>query len=232
MQPPQTTDKPGQHGSVLIIEDHPLYRDALVLILSQTLGEPRVHAASSVEEGLRLTPPLTDLRLVLLDVGLPGLSGTEAVAAVRTACPDATIVVISASEDRRDVSAAIRAGAQLFVSKGVATEKLAELVRGVMAGDMPAQHGWIAASATTFLEDDLPTLTSRQREILLLLSNGHSNKEIGLRLGLAEVTVKMHVSSIFRALGVTNRTQAVRALRRFGLDTVAAARDEETPVNC
>lgn len=220
-------------GSVLIIEDHPLYRDALLLMLARTLGEASVFAAGTVEEGLRLMPQITNLRLVLLDVGLPGVRGTEAVATVRGACPNTAIIVISASEDRREINAVMRAGAQLFVSKAVAGEALVEHVRRVMAGTAPIQPEWISASGTAaFLEPDLPTLTPRQREILLLLSDGHSNKEIGLRLGLAEVTVKMHVSSIFRELGVTSRTQAVRALRRLGLDTVSVPNEEETPINC
>ncbi len=205
-------------GSALVVEDHPLYRDALVHLLHAILGESKVTSVSSVEEGVRSAANISELRLILLDVGLPGLSGTEAVMAMRRTCPNATLIVVSASEDRRDVTAALRAGAQFFVSKTIGTDILSDIVRRVLAGELPEQPAWISQSGkAAFLEESLPSLTPRQRQVLVLLSNGYSNKEIGLRLDLAEVTVKMHVSSIFRALGVANRTQAVLAARRLGL---------------
>ncbi|MBI3899973.1 MAG: response regulator transcription factor [Gammaproteobacteria bacterium] len=214
----ETFDQLGAPGLALVIEDHPLYRDALRILLSTMLGETNVIAVSTVEEGLRRAVPVTDVRLVMLDVGLPGVSGTEAVTVVRRACTGAALIVISASEDRRDVAAAFRAGAQLFVSKTIATEILADLVRSALAGHLPEQPAWISPfGEATFLQEALPTLTPRQRQILGLLNNGCSNKEIGSRLGLAEVTVKMHVSSIFRSLGVASRTQAILAAHRLGL---------------
>jgi len=204
-------------GAALIVEDHPLYRDALIRLLCTIVGDSGVVAASSAEEGLRSVANIPDLRLVLLDVGLPGLSGTEAVMAFRRQCPSAMVVVVSASEDRRDVTSAFRAGAHAFVSKAVSTEVLASAVRRILAGAVPKPE-WIVSSDTSQLLDSaVPSLTPRQREILTLLSQGHTNKEIGLRLDLAEVTVKLHVSSIFRALGVTNRTQAVLEARRLAL---------------
>ena len=219
MQPPRTTGSARANaGAVLVIEDHPLYRDALVFMLGAILDGSKIVAASSVEEGLPSAANIPDLRLVLLDVTLPGLSGTEAVTAVRSAYPKATLIVVSASEDRRDAVAALRAGAQLFISKSVGTDVLAGIIRSLTAGELPAQPTWIpACGEATFIEQSLPTLPPRQRQILALLSHGYSNKEISLRLGVAEVTVKMHVSCLFRTFGVANRTQAVLAARRFGV---------------
>jgi two-component system, NarL family, nitrate/nitrite response regulator NarL len=204
-------------GTALIVEDHPLYRDALIRLLHVVLSGQNIASANSAEEGLRTAVGIADLRLVLLDVGLPGLSGIEAVTAFRQRCPAATLVVVSASEDRRDVSAAFRAGAHAFVSKAVSTDVLADVVRRVLAGAMSEPEWIVAAGTSDFVDMSMPTLTPRQREILTLLSQGYSNKEIGLRLDVAEVTVKLHVSSIFRVLGVTNRTQAVLAARRLAL---------------
>lgn len=208
-------------GTALVVEDHPLYRDALSLVLRQIFGAERVGAAASAEEGLRLAQQAADLALILLDPGLPGINGVEAVTAFRRLRPGIPVIAISASEDRRDAEAALRAGAIAFVSKASSTEVVSDLVRRVCAGEV-AEPLWISATGAAVLADTpAAELTQRQQEILLLLCQGHPNKEIGLRLNLAEVTVKMHVSSIFKALGVANRTQAVLEARRRGL--VAAA---------
>jgi len=208
-------------GSALIIDDHPLYRDALQQVLGAILGDSHVRVASSAEEGLRNVDPATDLRVVLLDFSLPGMSGTEAIAAVLRRFPGVPVLAVSASEDRRDSNAALRAGARHFISKAVGTEVLVDVIRRVLAGDF-SSPAWITPSGAGAAEggDDSP-LTPRQLEILSLLHL--PNKEIGLRLGLAEVTVKMHVSAIFRVLEVANRTQAMQAARRLALGAADSA---------
>lgn len=218
MRPISIRDQQDRIGSIVVIEDHPLYRDALVFMLQGILGGSRVVAAGTVEEATSSVPHKANVRLVLLDIGLPGLNGTDAVLAMRDACPKATLVVVSASEDRRDAVAAFRAGAQLFISKSASTDVFTGVVRSIMAGELPEQPEWIGAGEQgALIGESLPSLTSRQHQILSLLSNGHSNKEIGLRLALSEATVKMHVSCIFRLLNVANRTQAVLIARRLGL---------------
>lgn len=201
----------------LIVEDHPLYRNALVELLGDIFGAAAVGAASSAEEGLRRAEASPGLAVILLDPGLPGMSGVEAVAAFRRVRPGAAVITVSASEDRRDAAAVLRAGAIAFVSKAASTEILADLVRRVRAGEV-REPTWITSSGPGRLaEQGGDELTPRQREILLLLCQGYPNKEIGLRLGVAEVTVKLHVSALFRVLGVANRTQAAHAARRLGL---------------
>lgn len=206
-------------ASALIVEDHPLYRDALRLLLAEVFDQSSIEAVNSAEEGLRLALQLPELRLILLDPGLPGLSGGEAMAAFRRAKPEAVLVAISASDDRRDVRAALQAGAVVFVSKAASHPVIVEVLRGALDGSLRTPQ-WVARSGPVPLSDDAQIeLTARQQEILTLLCQGHSNKEIGLRLGLAEITVKVHVSSILRALGVANRTQAVLLARKLGLQT-------------
>ncbi|HEX7250950.1 MAG TPA: response regulator transcription factor [Burkholderiales bacterium] len=204
-------------GTALVVEDHPLYRDALTHVLRPIFGADGVRAASTAEEGLRVAASEPELGLVLLDPGLPGLQGCEAIAAFRRVLPKVSVIAISASDDRREAAAALRAGASAFVSKAAPTEVVSHLVRRVIRGELAAPL-WIAASgAEGAFQEPGEDLTPRQLEIVALLCQGHPNKEIGLRLGLAEVTVKMHVSSIFRTLGVANRTQAVLEARRRGL---------------
>lgn len=201
-------------GATLIVEDHPLYRNALIHLLKPILEDSTIIATASAEAGLQIAASTTDIRLVLLDVTLPGLSGTEAVAAFHRVCSDAALVVLSGSEDRREVLASFRDGACAFVSKLIETDLLVEVVRRARAGKI-REPEWIGP--TELQQQAIPALTPRQTEILAQLSRGYTNKEIGLRLGLAEITVKQHISGLFRALGATNRTQAVLTARRLGM---------------
>jgi two-component system nitrate/nitrite response regulator NarL len=202
--------------TILVVDDHPLFRKALTGLVEDPAAGRRVLAAASAEEGLRHARADT-VHLILLDLGLPGAAGVDAITLFRRAC-DATIVVVSASENRPEVAAATRAGASAVVSKGVAMETLREVVEQALSNRLPAQK-WIRPAGSLAVGDDvLRGLTSRQQEVATLLMSGHSNKEISMRLGLAEITVKTHLTAIFRLLGVVNRTQAVMAIRRLGLD--------------
>jgi DNA-binding NarL/FixJ family response regulator len=185
--------------------------------LGVLLGGATVRAASCAEEALRMTPQLAGLRLVLLDFNLPGMRGTEAIDALLTRFPAVDLVAVSASEDRVDATAALRAGARLFISKAVTTEVLTQAIQRVLAGAIEGLQ-WLTPAGNEVLEPNQASrFTPRQLEILGLLHL--SNKEIALRLGVAEITVKMHVSSLFRVLGVANRTQAMQASRRLSLDS-------------
>jgi DNA-binding NarL/FixJ family response regulator len=194
--------------TVLVIDDHPLFRKALVGLVLETQACQNVIGAASAEEGLQR---LRDgsVELVLLDLGLPGASGVDAISLFRQAS-GAKVLVVSASENRQEIAAATRAGACAVVSKSVSMETLKDVVRRVLVGALPEQK-WIRPAGALSLEDE-------NGRGLTLLMNGHSNKEIGIRLGLAEITVKTHLTAIFRMLGVVNRTQAVVAIRRLGID--------------
>lgn len=205
--------------NALVVDDHPLYRGALAALARSLFGADEVHEAGTAEAALAVC---TTPGLVLLDFRLPALNGAEAVRAFRQRFPQALVVVVSASEDRREAQAAMRAGARAFVHKTESMDAIADVIRQVVEG-ATIEPRWVmgGAQAATATE-----LTSRQLEILAMLCEGISNKEIALRLGLAVITVKMHVSAIFRALGVVNRTQAALAARRLGLLEPPAGKGE------
>jgi DNA-binding NarL/FixJ family response regulator len=202
--------------TVLVVDDHPLFRKALVSLIEEAQICREVIGAASAEEGLaRVRESKVDL--ILLDLGLPGAAGVDAISLFRRAC-EASIVVVSASEHRQEVNSALRAGAGAVVSKSVSMDTLKDIVRQALSGSMPEQK-WVRPAGSLSLPDDGGRgLTLRQQEIATLLMEGYSNKEIGMRLGVAEITVKTHLTAIFRLLGVVNRTQAVVAIRRLGLD--------------
>lgn len=203
--------------TVLIIEDHPLYRDALIHLMQQIVGQSETVAASTAEDGLRLVEALPNLALILLDLGLPGLNGIEAIRAFHRKMPSVPIIVVSASENRQEATAALQAGAIVFVSKAVSAEIMTDVVQRLLSGTL-TEPEWIVAKGINKSNDESsPKLTVRQHETLALLSQGYSNKEIALRLGLSEITVKVHVSALFKALNVVNRTQAVLTARSLGI---------------
>ena len=202
--------------TVLVVDDHPLFRKALVSLIEEAKVCREVIGAASAEEGLaRVRESRVDL--ILLDLGLPGAAGVDAIGLFRRVS-DASIVVVSASEHRQEVNSALRAGAGAVVSKSVSMDTLKDIVARALAGSMPEQK-WVRPAGSLALADEGGRgMTLRQQEIATLLMDGYSNKEIGMRLGVAEITVKTHLTAIFRLLGVVNRTQAVVAIRRLGLD--------------
>jgi len=208
-------------ATILIVEDHPLYRGALVTLMHGIVGPSATLAAHSAEEGLRLIERLDGQIVILLDLGLPGLTGLDCIAGFQRKCPAAVIIVVSASEDRQETTAALRAGARAVLSKAVTPEVMTDLIRRVLSGAL-TEPEWITPDGRVSV-DSSPgiQLTPRQSQVLAQVMTGHSNKEIALRLGLSQVTVAMHLSAVFRALNVVSRTQAVAAARRLSLSALA-----------
>ncbi len=213
---------------VLLVDDHTLFREGLRLLLERMAGEFEVLEAadcSSAFELIKLTP---DLGLVLLDLGLPDMPGLEALSQMRTHYPAIPVVVISAVQDRPTVLAAINHGAMGFIPKSSDSALLTSALQMVLAKGVyipasvltnPFNAG--ETSAQTSLGNKSAALhelglTNRQIEALSLLVQGLPNKLIARKLGLSEATVKTHVAATFRALGVSNRTQAVLAVGRLG----------------
>ena len=203
--------------TALIIEDHPMFRDALLGIMCGVFGVANVIAVSSVEKGLTSFNTVDGPTLISLDLGLPGMEGVEAVRSLRRKFAAAMIVIVSASDDRHMANAALNAGATAFMSKALSSDAMSEVLRKMRAGEA-LESNWITPHRGRAVNKDGATpLTARQSDTLACLCTGMSNKEIGIRLGLSEITVKMHIGAIFQKLGVANRTQAVLAARSTGL---------------
>jgi len=200
---------------LIVVDDHPLFREGIVQVLRTEWPQAEVLCADNALAGATMASRGADL--VLLDLDLPGVGGAEAVGALCRASPGIPVAVLTASDDRRDIEAAMRLGARCFINKATPPEELLAIVSRVLAGEVVApSRPEIAAGVSR-------ELTPRQREILSLICQGQPNKEIALRLTLSETTVKTHVTAIFHALGVVNRPQAVLAARRYGLATTPSA---------
>jgi DNA-binding NarL/FixJ family response regulator len=212
---------------ILIVDDHALIRDALRGVLKELKDAATVVEAADSRQALRLTGENPDLGLVLLDLNLPDRSGFDLLAELRGRHPAMSVVVLSALSDRDSVAKALELGAAGFIPKSASREVMLSALRLVFSGGVyippeilgprepSAKRGQAAAGARPGSPRELG-LTDRQVEILALMMQGKSNKAICRSLGLAEPTVKNHVTAILKALKVTNRTEAVIAVGALG----------------
>jgi DNA-binding NarL/FixJ family response regulator len=210
---------------VLVVEDHPLYRRALADLVTG-MGWLVVAAVGTAEDALDHAAT-TDL--AMLDLGLPGMDGLAAVAALRERNADLAVLVLTMSDDPAVMSAAVHAGASGYLVKGAEPEDIERALRGVMSGQAVFSAG-LAAAALAGSRDrgdavrrTFPTLTEREIEVLDLVATGCGNQEIAAALVLSEKTARNHVSNILTKLGLT-RPQAVAAARDAGLGRVARPR--------
>lgn len=199
---------------VLIADDHPLFRDALRHVVSLVDPGAQCVEAASIEQALALLGGEETFDLVLLDLGLPGVSGLSGVVGVRAQSAATPVVIVSAWEDPEVIRQAVRLGVSGFLPKsadqGSMALGLAKVLRGEtcfpLFGDQPVEGGSLA---------ELESLTPRQLMVLRLLGEGKSNKQIAFELSISQETVKIHISAVLRKLGVTSRSQAILVATRL-----------------
>jgi DNA-binding NarL/FixJ family response regulator len=194
---------------VLIADDHPLILQGIRRALEASEDIDVVGEARSGEEMLALVERRNP-DLVLLDLHMPGLSGLDCVAELKRSWPDVKTVVISASDDRASIDSALLAGASAYILKSVSTVDIPTVLRQASAGAVyhaPSAPGPRNGEQTTPAG---PDLTPRETTILMAVAGGLTTKAISQDLWLSEHTVKFHLTNIYRKLGVSNRSAAVR----------------------
>jgi NarL family two-component system response regulator LiaR len=215
--------QPGRRIAVLVVDDHAVVRQGLRTFLElqediDVVGEA-ADGAAAVEQAERLAPDV-----VLMDLAMPGTDGVTAIRALRERVPDARAIALTSFSDDERVFGAVRAGAAGYLLKDTDPAELVAGIRTVAAG-----QGLLSPPVAARLLEELATdggpaageatagLTPREREVLLLIARGRSNKRIALELGVAEKTVKTHVGHVLAKLGVSDRTQAALWAVRHGL---------------
>jgi DNA-binding NarL/FixJ family response regulator len=188
---------------VLIVEDHELFAEALGGVVQKLAPGATLVPTTSAEAALEALAREAPFDLILLDLGLPRLRGPSAFEAIGAVAGQTPIVVVSGSEPGVDVAALLKKGARGFLHKRSSTAELTSALRLVIDGGTYVPPSLVTAPRV----HDVP-LTPRQTEVLRLLAKGASNKDIADALGCAEATVRVHVSTVLRLLGVENRTQA------------------------
>ena len=193
---------------VLVVDDHVVVRSGLEQLLATTDDIELVGTASNGNEAIdavgRLHPDV-----VLMDLSMPELDGIEATRRISAEHPSSRVLVLTSLSDQSRILDALSAGADGYLLKHAEPDDIADAIRAVHAGGSPLDP----KAARALVESrrtgrDIAQLTDREREVLLLVRDGLANKQIARRLGIAERTVKAHLTSVFQRLGVTDRTQA------------------------
>ena len=205
----------------LIIDDHPLIQEIVPTVLARALGQVSVTTEATLEGGLEKASAIEQPDLVMLDLGLPGCQGLDALSRFRKRFPQVPVVVLSATADRRLILAALEAGVRGYITKTAKPDVMIAALRLIAAGGIyvppeALEEPMEPALAPRRRARELD-LTERQRDVLRLMLKGYNNERIAAELAIAPNTVKQHAHAIFMALGVSTRAEAVIAATRHGL---------------
>jgi DNA-binding NarL/FixJ family response regulator len=201
---------------IMCVDDHPIFRQGLAAIIANDPDLELVAEAASGEEALiafnACQPDVT-----LMDLRLPGMSGVDAIAAIRSARPDARIVVLTTETGDAQIQRALVAGAKGYVLKGMAMSELLTIIRAVNGG-RTSIPGLVATHIAQHLSEK--PLTLREVEVLTLIADGYRNKAVAAALSIGEETVKMHVKNCMAKLSAKDRTHAVTIAIQRGFITL------------
>lgn len=205
----------------MIADDHELFRSGLKQLLHDLLAIEDVREAETLDQAIEILTNEGAGDLVLVDLNMPGMSGPEALAALRDGFPDAKVAVVSAWDGRAEIIAALSAGVHGYIPKSMSSSEIASAIRSILDGQIfvPPALGRREPTETPRMPAHVveanggEKLTIRQREVLGELLKGRASKEIARALNIAEGTVKIHLAAIYRALGVRTRAEAIAKLK-------------------
>ncbi|MGE0596378.1 MAG: response regulator [Hyphomonadaceae bacterium] len=203
----------------LIADDHELFRSGLRQLLVDELGASEVLEAETLDQAIDILTAKGAGDLILVDLRMPGMSGAEALSALRDGFPEAKVAVVSAWEERADIFAALSAGVHGYIPKSLSSSEIAQAVRGILEGRIfvPSaigrRDGDPQGDENLMRLEAVQKLTGRQRDVLQELLKGQASKEIARSLSIAEGTVKIHLAAIYRAIGVRTRAEAIAKLK-------------------
>lgn len=213
----------GAMASFLIIDDHPLFREALGHAVRLALPEARILEAMSIEDALHILSAEQEIDLALLDLSLPDATGFSGFLRLRETYPRMPVAIVSSEEDQHVVREALALGAAGYLPKSTSKRELAQSIEGVLSGSVSVPRDFVAtpqrrkAETSKALEVKLRELTPQQLRVLDLLRRGYPNRQIAQELQLAESTVKAHITEILRKLGLFSRNKAIVELGKMDL---------------
>ena len=210
----------------LIIDDHPLFGEALGNAIRSSHPDARVFEAASIQQALNILAMDRNIDLALLDLLLPDAVGFSGFLRLRDSHPKLPILILSSVEDKQTIREALALGAVGYLSKSTSVSELSEAIARILSGAVSAPKGYVAAGSTmqteAALREKIRKLTPQQVRVLDLIRNGLQNREIAAELKLAESTVKAHVTEILRKLGLFSRNKAIIETGKIALPLPAS----------
>lgn len=203
-------------ATVLVADDHPLFRQALILAVQRVLPSARVVEAGTLAAAARAVDAADDLKLILLDLKMPGAVGYSGIALLHAEAPGVPILVVSSAEGESAAQEVRAFGAIGFLRKDADFAAIEAAIARAIDARPPAQPA--PAGSDDEIRQTVAGLTPTQLKVLLAVLEGQLNKQIAHSLGISEATVKAHMTAIMRKLDVQNRTQAALVARSLGLD--------------
>ncbi|MGI9382791.1 MAG: response regulator transcription factor [Methyloligellaceae bacterium] len=211
---------------ILIVDDHPLFREALQLTIARVLPKTELHEAPNIDEALKLIRSVGRFDLALLDLFIPNVRGFDGLLSLRTQYPKLPVVVVTGQEDQRFIREAMNYGAAGFIPKSYSKEKIVDALLEIYDGNVHVPDRFDEPPTDSKerereqLARRLTSLTRQQLVVLRMIRGGKLNKQIAFDLGLSETTIKSHVSEILRKLNVVSRTQAAMEAGKIDFDTI------------
>lgn len=203
---------------VLIADDHSLFRTGLKHLISQLFPEPEVLEATNYSEAMTAIRNETRMSLILVDLKMPEMDGFSTLAKLVEQADSVPVVVLSGSGELSDMQQSFQTGVMGYICKSEPPQIILSALQLVLSGGVyvPTEFVMAPNKEASCEQNVLSELTERQREVLNLLAEGESNKEIARSLNVSEATVKAHLATILKTLGAKNRTQAVVCLQKMG----------------
>ncbi len=206
---------------ILIADDHALFRDGLALQLREIIPDVILLNAATFAQALQILDKQPDVDMVVIDLDMPDMKWEEGFAKIKEKSPHGTFVVISASEDIHDIKKSFEMGIKGYIPKRLEPKTMYNALKLVIDGGAYIPPAMLKLDNKE-VKNAVPlrgekTLTHRQSQVLDLIAEGKSNKQIAYEMGVSEATVKLHINALLRCLHVNNRTQAVVTAQKMGL---------------
>lgn len=211
---------------ILIVDDHPLFREALHNAIESVMPRVEIHEAETIDEGIQILKTVGRFKLALLDLYMPDTNGFDGLLTFRKQFPKLPVMIVTGQEDHRLVKEAVNYGASGFIAKTASGDEISNAISEVLAGNVyiPEDYNNGTVDNSAQEREDLArrlfSLTRQQLIVLRMLREGKLNKQIAYELGVGETTVKAHVSEILRKMNVVSRTQAVIEASKIDFDTI------------
>lgn len=204
---------------ILIADDHALFRDGLALRLEQIVPQAAIFQASGYSQTIKILKSDNNFDILILDVEMQDLPWQESLKQIREIAPQTKIIVVSALEDARIIRTILSVGVKGYISKRSEIKVFNNALKLIFDGGTYVPPNLINDISNNLSSrgKGLKTLTNRQSQVLDLIAQGKSNKQIAYDMGVSESTVKLHINALLRSLHVNNRTQAVITAQKIGL---------------